>query len=266
MTIIGLTNRPPSLTVIGKIRKGSEKQTGANGKPVMGKDLETFRVTSTIPEVLNEWEEVHKDHGGLYPKQIGIVLAFPRLEDNFSAWYEDWKKTSLVRRCDGEQQRVWLAEDNTYSRERKPCLGCPNAKGKLGCKQTAKLKFLKTSIKQTFGFFEMETHSKWDIINIYETLAAVEASLGTLQGVPFVLYREKREVSTPAFGKSTTRGKVEKSFVRLRLRSDFAEPLMKAIESATDRRVQALSAGQDSAIASLPEKETYALPESGYSF
>lgn len=260
MPIKGLTDRQPNHPVIGKIRKGSEKQIGSNGKSVMGKDLETFRVTSQMPDVLEEWEQVHKSHGGLFPKQIGIVLPYPKLEQNFIAWYEEWKATSLVRRCDGESQHIWLTEKNTYSRQHKPCLGCPNNEGKTGCKQTATLKFLKTSIKRHFGLFEFETHSKWDIINIYEALAAVEQSLGTLQGVPFVLYREKREVSTPAFGSSNKRNRVEKSFVKIRLHGSYSEPLMQAIEMATERKIAALTASLEEP-SSLPPSEQRALPE-----
>lgn len=251
MPIIGITDRDPRHVVLGKIRKGGEKKSverkGKDGKPytvqIQGDDLDTFRMVSQDTTVLKEWEEVHKNVGGLYPRGIGVVFPFASLDENFTAWYEEWKATSLLRRCDGQQQHIWLTENNDYSKQRIPCLGCPN--GKTGCKQTGTLRFLVTAIKSRFGVFELETHSKWDIITIVETLAATHSMFGTLQGIPMVLYRENRNVSTPAFKEGGKRNRAEKSFIKLRLRSDYAEPIIQALEAATTARIQAIAAAQD---------------------
>lgn len=252
MPIKGLTDRDPRHNVLGKIRKGGEKKSverkDKNGKPytvqIQGDDLgEVFRVTSQDAEVLKEWETVYKQSGGLLPRGIGVIFPFATLDENFTAWYEEWKTTSLIRRCDGEQQHIYLTDKNTYSKVKKPCLGCPVSGG--NCKQTGTLRFLVPAIKSRLGVFELETHSKWDIINIVETLLATETMFGTLQGIPMVLYRESRNVSTPAFKEGQSRGRADKSFVKLRLRSDFAEPIIKALESATAARIQAIAAAQD---------------------
>lgn len=254
MPIKGLTDRDPRHLVLGKIRKGGEKQTverkDKNGKPyavqIQGEDLgDVFRVTSQDPEILKEWEAVYAKSGGLFPRGIGVIFPFATVDENFTAWYEEWKATSLIRRCDGEQQHIHLTDKNTYSKTKIPCLGCPLIEGKTGCKQTGTLRFLVPAIKSRLGVFELETHSKWDIINIVETLLAVETMFGTLQGIPMVLYRETKSVSTPAFKEGQARGRADKSFVKLRLRSDFAEPIIKALESATVARIQAISAAQE---------------------
>lgn len=261
MPIKGLTDRDPRHIVLGKIRKGDEKQTvtrkDKNGKEyttqIQGNDLvDVFRVTSNDAEVLKEWETAYAKSGGLLPRGIGVIFPFPTLEGNFTAWYEEWKATSLIRRCDGEEQHLWLTDKQTYAKNKIPCLGCPNNLSKSGCKQTGTLRFLVPAIKSRLGVFELETHSKWDIINIVETLLATKTMFGSLQGIPMVLYRETKSVSTPAFKEGQSRGRVDKSFVKLRLRSDFSEPIIKALESATSARIQAIAAAQDPAQLEAP--------------
>lgn len=243
MPIKGLTDRSARLPVIGKIRKGGEKKQGKKGL-IQGDDLETFRITSPDPSVLKAWETAFANEGGLLPDSIGIALPFPTLDQNFSSWYEEWDAKSLLRRCDGETQRIHLTARQDYSTNPLPCLGCPN--GKDGCKPTGTLKVLVPAVKH-FGVFELETHSKWDLITISESLAAIEAVVGTIQGIPLILKRMKRSISTPAFKDGQRRGRVEKSLLSIEVRNDLARPIMDAIEAQSMRRIEGFSANQSPA-------------------
>jgi len=244
MPIIGLTDQGGRLSKLGTIRKGAAK-TGI--KP--GQDLSTFRIASGNPEVLAGWEAAYAAHGGLYPKKIGVMLPFRSVDENLSAWREEWNSKSLVRRCDGETQHLHL-EGDQYSREPLPCLNCPG-KGE-GCSYVARLQVIVPALKTHLGFFELETHSKWDILHLSQTLTMIEAAVGTLQGVPLVLGRVDREISTPAFKAGGGRGRVKKSLLDLAVHSSIAQPIMDAIEQAAHSRL-AVALPEDASAPALPQ-------------
>lgn len=250
MPIIGLTDQGARLPLLGKIRKGGEK-TSPN-KP--GADLEgVFRVTSNNPDILKSFEETHRELGGLLPRKIGVILPYPTVEQNLEAWMEEWSTNSLVRRCDGQTQSLHLqVQGSKYSTTPIPCLGCPSRETKGGCGTVGRLRLLIPSIKDHVGFFELETHSKWDIKHIAESLTAIEAMVGTLQGIPLVLSRIEREISTPGFKEGDSRRRTKKSLISLRVHRTVAQPIMDAFESAA---IQRLEGYQPAAAAIAPAED-----------
>ena len=47
------------------------------------------------------------------------------------------------------------------------------------------------------AYVTVETHSVWDIISLTENLQAAQVLRGDLRGIPFILSRREREISTP---------------------------------------------------------------------
>ena len=175
------TEGQPQFPNIGKLRKGGERP--ATGK-APGKDLEYFRFTSDDERALTMFEAAY----GKEPQAINVYLPMPTTDENFSSWQEAWVAGGLQHRCDGETCTIWLKPDGTYSQEPKPCPG--------GCKEVGRLMVIIPEL-QRMAYVTAETHSINDIITITDNLSAIESIAGTLTGIPFVLKRVAREISTP---------------------------------------------------------------------
>ena len=175
------TEGQPQFPNIGKLRKGGERP--ATGK-APGKDLEYFRFTSDDERAMTMFEAAY----GKEPQAINVYLPMPTTDENFSSWQEAWVAGGLQHRCDGETCTIWLKPDGTYSQEPKPCPG--------GCKEVGRLMVIIPEL-QRMAYVTAETHSINDIITITDNLSAIESIAGTLTGIPFVLKRVAREISTP---------------------------------------------------------------------
>lgn len=205
MPIIGLTNDvAPRFPRIGKLRKGGERPK--DGKRP-GADLEYFRFTSELPEVVEAFQEVY----GERPTAIRVYLPYKTVEENFSTWKEKWQAGGLVHRCDGQTMTIWRKPDGTYSQEEKPCDG--------GCKEVGRLEMVIPEMLQAgyVGYVTLETHSLNDLINITAALRATAEArrdnpLG-LKGIEFTLRRRKEKISTP--GENGSRVRREKWMVVL---------------------------------------------------
>jgi hypothetical protein len=187
MAIKSLT-REASFPEIGQLRKGGEKETIVkNGKEIQtyGKDLNHFRFTSPDPSAVAKFEQVF----GKEPQALNIFLPFPSVEQNFDYWQEAYTAGALQHRCDGETCVVWLTPQGKYSTEPKPCPG--------GCKASGRLKLFIPAFER-LAFVTALTNSKHDIINLSSSLQALVAVRGNLQGIPMVLRRVEKEISTPS--------------------------------------------------------------------
>lgn len=199
MPIKGLTNRKPKFPRLGIIRKGAEKK---QGKP--GEDLNYFRFDapkSTLDEVKNLYGE--------QPSSLRVFLPHHDTPSNFPCWMEEWFQSKMNRRCDGDNQLIWF-NNGAYSKEPKPCEG-----HSCQCKEVGRFQVILPELKR-LGYFEVQTHSKWDILRLNENLEAVYQSLGSLRGVPMVLSRKEREVSIPRNG---GRAKVTKFLLDIEVES-----------------------------------------------
>lgn len=192
MPIKGLTERPASFPQIGILRKGAKKTQ--ENKP--GADLKYFRFVCEDTEA----QDAFQASFGAQPEEIEILMPFAKTDENFEAWKEEWAASSLIHRCDGEICVLWLDRTTgTYSTEPKRCPG--------GCKQTGRIKVIVPSL-QRLAYVTVLTTSIWDIINIHENLMALELLRGDLRGIPLILRRKPREISTPAGnGKRARRSK-----------------------------------------------------------
>lgn len=188
-------NRQAQFPVIGKLRKGAPKVEN-NGKQTVGKDLDHFRFDSEDAAANDVFAKVY----GEQPKSLRVLLPFPTVDQNFQAWMEEYSASGLQRRCDGENQSF-------HRDERGVGLTAPTQCQKLcgkscACKQVGRLYLIIPELAR-LAYVVMETHSIYDIIQLTENLQAAFALRGNLAGVPFILSRRDREISTP----SSTPGK-----------------------------------------------------------
>lgn len=205
MPIIGLTDQVARFPQIGVLRKGAPKPK--DGKRP-GTDLEYFRFDSTVPGVDDTFTAAYGDK----PPAINVYLPFPTPEQNFSAWQEEYKAGGLVHRCDGETMTQWLTPQNTYSFEQKPCPYHAGTKKRTaqqpGCKPNGRLMVIIPELKR-LAYVMVGTTSKHDIIELTSNLQAAYALRGDLTGIPFVLRRMPKMISTPS-GKDGGRARREK--------------------------------------------------------
>ena len=177
--------RQAQFPCIGKLRKGGKKRPGKNGKEQFGEDLTYFRFDTEDERAAKMFAAAY----GPEPDTIAVYLPYPTTAENFSAWQEDWLAGGLQHRCDGETCVMWLdTKIGSYHTSPKPCPG--------GCKPVGRLMVIIPEL-QRFAYVNVETHSQWDIMTLEENLLAVESLRGNLQGIPFILKRRPREISTP---------------------------------------------------------------------
>ncbi len=194
MPIIGMTDRVAAFPRIGELRKGGEKTDPK--RP--GKDLDYFRFTSKDPEVAAAFQAAYGDK----PQHINIFFPYANKDENFETWMEEWKGGGLVHRCDGRHV-VRYQKDGHYTDPLPGSMECPYQNGQRqrtkeapGCKEVGRLKIIIPELGR-LAYVTALTSSVNDLVEISANLAAFEALRGSLVGIPFVLSRVPRLVSTP---------------------------------------------------------------------
>lgn len=182
MPIIGLTDRGAQFPRIGELRKGAEKPKTGN-KP--GADLKYFRFTSTNQDIVKAFADAF----GNQPNELRVFLPYQTTEENFESWIEEWGAGSLKWRGDGKTLHIWQTPHGTYSHEPKP-------QPETGGKQVGRLKVIIPELGRLAHVVALTT-SVHDIMELSSNLTAYEAMAGGLQGIPFILSRVPRMVSTP---------------------------------------------------------------------
>ena len=213
MPIIGLTDKSPEFPRIGILRKGDKKNGNAPGR-----DLDYFRFVGDDAATNAAFDAAY----GLRPQSVNVFLPFPTVAENWEAWKEEWKASALQHRCDGETCVLWLRPDGTYSTEPKKCPG--------GCKQVGRLKVVIPELAR-YAIVTVLTTGKWDVMTLDASLKALDLvkTSPTLQGIPLVIRRVEREISTPRDGGK--RARVKKWLLQLE-----ASPLWVALQlKATER-------------------------------
>jgi hypothetical protein len=212
MPIKGLTDRAPSFPQIGVLRKGAPKTGNAPGR-----DLKYFRFTTDDEQAAESFAHFY----GLEPQVVRIFVPFKTAAENFEAWQEDWAASSLKHRCDGQTCVLWLTPRGEYSQEPKPCPG--------GCKPTGRLKVVIPELKR-LAFVTVLTTSIHDIIEITENLQALEGTRGDLRGIPLLLRRVPRKISTP--GDNGKRARREKWLIHIEAQPQWVELQLAAAQEA----------------------------------
>ena len=230
MPIKSLTTRQARFPLLGKIRKGGEKKDNPKrpGTLISGDDLEYFRIDSDIQGINEKFTAIY----GKEPKQLDCLLPFPYTDQVFPCWMEEWGTTGLVSRCDEEKQVIYQQAGKMIATNPIPCkklLQNPDGSYQgCKCKQVGRLQIVLPKLGE-LGYFEVETHSKWDIIGLTEQLLAIETSAGSLIGIPFLLERGSRELSYPlSDGK---RGRKTFSLLSIRVHPSRASQVLEIIET-----------------------------------
>lgn len=216
MPIKGLTTqRKASFPQIGILRKGAKKPATGNAP---GADLHYFRFVSDDKAAVAAF----RAEAGDEPEEVNIRMPFATTNECFAAWKEDWVASSLKHRCDGETCVIWLTKEGKYSQEPIPCPG--------GCKQVGRLKVVIPSFMR-LAYVTVLTTSIWDIVNIHENLLALEDERGDLRGIPLVLRRKYREISTPS-GKDGRRARRSKSLITIEAHPEWVKLQLMAQDRA----------------------------------
>jgi hypothetical protein len=190
--IIGLTDRGPAFPKIGVLRKGGAKVS--DRQP--GQDLKDhFRLETNDGEIVRAFARAY----GEKPNHIRVMLPYATVAENFDTWQEAWTAGALQHRCDGQTCVRHLQKDGTYSS--KP-VSCPG-----GCKPAGRLTVWIPDLGRA-GVVIVPTTSIHDIAELQSNLEAAEALRGDLRGIPFVLSRRPRKISTP--GTDGKRRRMEK--------------------------------------------------------
>lgn len=213
MAIIGITDKHAAFPEIGSIRKGAKK-TDAN-KP--GVDLDYFRFVADT-----ETMRVFKETFGDKPQEIRFMSPFDKTDEIFEAWKEEYAASSLKHRCDGVNCVTWLQPNGQYSTAPKPCPG--------GCKQTGRLKIIIRELNR-LGYITVHTTSIWDVLTIHQNLSAIEMLRGSLRGIPLVLKRVKRAISTPS-GSNGGRARREKWLLSIEAAPEWVERQLAGMQHA----------------------------------
>jgi hypothetical protein len=218
MTIKRLQTGQASFPRIGILRKGAPKPANGN-KP--GADLEYFRFDPEDgperAEILAQFQEAFGDE----PRDIEVFLPYATPAENFEAWQEEWVAGGLMHRCDGETMVIWRDKAGGYNRTPQPCKG--------GCAPVGRLKVIIPALRR-MAYVTVQTTSINDILTLDANLAAAHMLRGDLRGIPFILKRRPREISTPSGNGNRVRR--EKWLLSIEAKPSWVELQLQAMERA----------------------------------
>lgn len=212
--------RPSAYPRIGILRKGAPRPERG-----IGKDLEYFRFTADDPALVAEFTAIY----GATPTEINIRFPYDRVDDVWSWWREEWKAGGLIHRCDGETMTLSRTPEGGYSGEPTPCpyAACAERDPRKLCRPVGRLSVFVSEFDRA-AIVLVQTTSLWDILTIGENLAAVEELRGGLKGIPFVLRRKPRSISTPR--PDGTRVRVMKSLLSVEIEPSWVRLLAAEME------------------------------------
>lgn len=224
MPIKGLTDRGLAFPEIGQIRKGAKK-----GENRPGADLKHFRVEfdetekKTADLFHNLYKEQYEKIGG--PQFIRIIFPFNEIERMWDAWKEAYTAGRMVARSDGEyiiyqldDQGEIIVKNGLDANGLKVPHPIDNIAGfdykenPVKFKNTGRLKVIIPELSRA-AYLTFQTTSTHDIGNISDQLRAFHTlNNGVLAGIPFMLRRRMRLISTPS-GENGQRVRRAKSLV-----------------------------------------------------
>jgi hypothetical protein len=247
MPIKGLTDRGLALPEIGQIRKGAKKEPNRPGT-----DLTYFRVEFDEQEIKTaaEFRKIYGDK----PAWIRIILPFNEVERMWDAWYEAHTAGRMVARSDGEFiiyqlddksdiiVKNWLdAKGNKVPHPANGIAGHDQKGNPVKFKQAGRLKVIVPELSRA-AYMTVITSSLHDIGNISDQLAAFkELNGGQLAGIPFILRRRPKAISTP--GAEGTRVRRKKWLISIEADPAWVKAKLGALQ-----------------VAALPEFEANLLP------
>lgn len=256
MPIKGLTNRQLAFPEIGSIRKGAAKEEGKN---MPGRDLTYFRVEFDEREV--EAAAKFKAAYAEKPTEINIVLPFNDIPAMWDAWYEAYVAGRMIARSDGEfftylvdhktgEQLVKNGQPITPHRDIVGEYTTQRGKvEKIQMKPTGRLKVIIPEL-QRLAYLTVHTTSIYDIANISSQLEAIaHINGGRIAGVPLVLRRRPKKISTPT---ATGRARLTKWMLSIEADPEYVKAKLVEIKHL---------ALPGNGLALLPEPEDEGEPE-----
>jgi hypothetical protein len=227
MSIKGLTDRGLAFPEIGRVRKGAKK-----GENRPGADLTFFRVEFDELEVkaAADFKAAYKDK----PTAIRIILPFNEIERMWDAWLEAYTTGRMIARSDGEFITYQLDDksdlivhnglDKGRNKVPHPADGIAGRDYKgnvVRFKPTGRLKVMIPELARA-AYLTVMTTSTHDIMNISSQLAAFkELNNGQLAGIPFILRRRPKSISTPSDNGQRVRR--VKSLISIEVDPDWAK-------------------------------------------
>lgn len=203
---------------LAKVKKGAPKTESG-----FGADLDHFRIAFEAPYSQDPANaEVWKQLYGEKPTVFNHVFLLGQTTDEvFSAWYENYGAGAVLKtRCDGETRvRTYNEQTARWTDTPSPCTCDPENRT---CKQVGRLNFIPYDFVRVtghLGYITLETHSLYDIIALTNHVRDIFQLFGTVTGIPFVLGRADRQVSTRYGNK---RRQATKSLVYLHPARQFA--------------------------------------------
>ncbi|MFC1879815.1 hypothetical protein ACFLZW_07875 [Chloroflexota bacterium] len=221
--IRGLTDRGLRFPEIGHIRKGTTvEKTRSNGStykvPV---DLDYFRVEfdEQEQETADLFRRIYKDE----PQEIRIVLPFNDIDRMWEAWLEAYTAGRMMARSDGEFVRyrvdsktgvmvvkngINIKTGNPEPHPNNDIAGYDYKNKAVEYSAVGRLKVFIRELNRA-AYMTVHTTSMHDIANISDQLRAfLELNGGQISGIPLVLRRRPKMISTP--GKDGKRVRREK--------------------------------------------------------
>jgi hypothetical protein len=188
------------------------------------------------------------------------VLPFDEIGRCWEAWREAYTAGALIHRCDGEIVQYAINPKtgekivvNGIGPDGRPvrCKGKPD-----GCRPVGRLRVIVPEL-QRLAYLVVMTTSIHDIINISEQLQGI-ASMngGRLAGIPLVLRRRPKEISTPS-GEAGKRARRKKYLVSIEADPEWVKAKLGAMHRS------ALPGNGFDPSTALPAPATQALPPSG---
>lgn len=298
MTIKGLQTDQPGLARAGIIRLGYKAKKCTKCGTVIEASItpcpqcKKSEFGKEFPKeaphfVLSDAPGLTEALGTETPTELRIFFPFDEIDQIFPAFMQNWVSSSLICRGDGEQIlyaielttgkatiRDGHAINNFQEGQKQYKAGqfmaCPGLSRDLypkceKCKPNAMLLILMRDVPR-LAYYQISTTSIHNIKNLTEQLNTVRQTIqeltgsARLTGVPFILRRVKRNISTPG-GRDGKRQRVEKWFVELEIEPEWMIKMFKAQLQLADplRRLAALPATVEPEIIQPP-----APPVSGY--
>lgn len=228
---------------IATLYKGDAKP--ADGKRP-GRDLKHFRVEfeAQFADLRAVWDDLYERE----PTEFeNVFVAQPTVDEAFSTWMEEWTATTMLHRCDGEEQHAWWSADNNiYMRARIRCAADNDAP--CQCRRIGRLNLILPDFVEAagvLGYVTMSTHSVHDIITIHRYLTDLERLYGQLTGIPFTFGRRDQKISYPD-GKGGRKPQT-KSLLYIHVAPEFTKGAL--LPMLANRTAPALPAGDRKALA-----------------
>lgn len=262
MPIYGLTDRGLEFAQIGVIRKGAPKDETKN-RP--GADLKYFRVEFDMAE--QDSAKTFLEAYGPTPTRINVIFPFNDLDSIAQFWLEAYTAGRMVARSDGKiylykvdtKTGEVIVKDGVHLKTGQPELYDPavpagyykTRDGKteaIYCKGVGRIRVVVPELKR-LAYLLLMTTSINDIANLSKQLQGIyEANGHRIAGIPLILQRKPRKVSTPDQSDKTKRVRREKWLLSLEPNPLWVEAKLLEMDKA------AYLFGEPRQVAALPAK------------